>query len=137
MIDFIAVDLAFENIEQRDFRFDLGPQAGVAGNRVADELHFVDPLLHAFVDQEHDPGIARLVPLDNRDLGLGKAVRDVPIFEFPPALGDHVGIERVANLESRLLSHGPFAHGIADKPEVLYRRSFDDTKDDDHAAGVR
>ena len=98
-VDLFAIDVAFEEHHDRRLGVDLGLQAALADELVADELDFPDLLRHAFVDDEHDAVVGRLVAFEDADLDVVVAVAMVQIDDLALGFLHGVRIDRPADFE--------------------------------------
>ena len=133
-IDLRAVKVAAEQPEHAWLRLDLREQAGVGGDRVADETGPERLAAAALVDEKHRPLVARLAAFDRGHFRSVIALLVVVRFDPTAGLLDHVGIHRVADADLRLLADGAGRHAlVADVFDIPQHRPLHHLEDHDHA----
>ena len=136
LVDLLAVHGAAEEPEDAGLRLDLRAEPGVAGDGVADELGPQVPLLRAFVDQVDRAAVARLAPLDQRDLDLAEPLGTVVLLDLAAAFLDGVRVHGVARLQPGLLGQLlPLDLLVAHVLDRLEHRALVDFEDHHAAAG--
>jgi hypothetical protein len=132
-LDLVAVDVSFEQVQDRRFRFDQRLQPAVAHEAavVADELRLPDALGNPLMNQVSDALVGRLVPLQDGDLDVVEALADVVVAQLPFAFLHGVRIDRAADLQQRLLGKRFVFDRVTQVLHVTNRRTLDHLEDDD------
>ena len=133
-VDLRTVQIAADEPEHTGLRLDLREQAGVGGNRVADETGPERLTAAALVDEEHGTLVARLAPFDRGH--LRGVIALLVVVRLDPAAGllDHVGVHRIADAYLRLLADGAGRHAlVAHVFDIPQHRPLHHLEDHDNA----
>ena len=135
-VDRFPVYVAADQPEHARLALDLGQQAGVGGDRVADEARPEGLAGPALVNQKHRAFVAVLAPFDGRHPRGLVALLVVVALDSAAGFLDHVGIHRVADVDLSLLAE--CAGGdplVTDVLHVTEHRPLDHLKDHHHPVG--
>ena len=133
-VDLGAVQVATDQPEHTGLRLDLREQAGIGGDRVADEARPQRLAAPSLVDEEDRALVAGLAALDRGHLRGVVALLVVIRLDPTAGLFDHVGVHRVAHVDLSLLPDGAARHPlVADVFDVPQHRPLNHLEDHDDA----
>jgi hypothetical protein len=136
LFDLAAVDVPFEQVQQRRLALDLRLEPPVAGDVVALEADTPHFLRLAFMDQIDRAAIRRLLTFQHFDFDVVVALGLIVSFDLAGALLDGERVERIALLELGLLGQRARLDFLpAQVTHVFERGPLDDAQRDHHAAG--